>query len=72
MKTVNNGISMCSLLTIVFVTLKLCGVIAWSWWWVLAPLWMPWAIAFTVMGIIGLVIVAAKVIMIAISKGGAK
>ena len=22
-----------------FLTLKLCGVIAWSWWWVLAPLW---------------------------------
>lgn len=29
------------LLTIVFITLKLLGVITWSWWWVLAPLWMP-------------------------------
>lgn len=26
------------LLTLVFVTLKLAGVIAWSWWWVLSPL----------------------------------
>lgn len=25
------------LLTIIFVVLKLCGVIAWSWWWVAAP-----------------------------------
>lgn len=25
------------LLTIVFVILKLCGVIAWSWWWVVSP-----------------------------------
>lgn len=30
-----------SLLVIVFVTLKLCGVIAWSWIWVLSPLWIP-------------------------------
>ena len=29
------------LLTIVFVTLKLCKVITWSWIWVLAPLWIP-------------------------------
>lgn len=27
------------LLTIVFVTLKLTGIIAWSWWWVTAPTW---------------------------------
>lgn len=33
-------ISFAGLLTIVFVVLKLCGVIAWSWWWVLSPLWM--------------------------------
>lgn len=26
------------LLTIVFVVLKLCNVIAWSWWWVFSPL----------------------------------
>lgn len=28
------------LLTIVFVALKLCNVINWSWWWVLSPLWI--------------------------------
>lgn len=33
------------LLFIVFLTLKLCGVIDWSWWWVTAPLWAPLAIA---------------------------
>lgn len=30
-----------SLLTLVFIVLKLIGVINWSWWWVLAPLWIP-------------------------------
>ena len=32
------------LLTIVFVVLKLCKVIDWSWWWVFSPLWIPLAI----------------------------
>lgn len=27
----------CSALGLIFVTLKLTGVIAWSWWWVLLP-----------------------------------
>lgn len=27
------------LLAIVFITLKLCNVINWSWWWVTAPVW---------------------------------
>lgn len=29
---------------IVFLTLKLTDYIDWSWWWVTAPLWIPWAI----------------------------
>lgn len=28
-------------LTIVFLVLKLCKVIDWSWWWVLSPSWIP-------------------------------
>ena len=33
------GISFCSFLFLVFLVLKLVGVIDWSWWWVTAPLW---------------------------------
>lgn len=29
------------LLTVLFTILKLCNVLAWSWLWVLAPLWIP-------------------------------
>lgn len=32
------------LLAIAFIVLKLCGVIGWSWWWVLSPLWIPLAL----------------------------
>ena len=38
------GIGFCGALTILFVALKLCNVISWSWWWVLAPLWIPFAL----------------------------
>ena len=35
----SRGVDFCEVLAIVFITLKLTGVIAWSWWWVTAPLW---------------------------------
>ena len=31
------------LLAILFITLKLIGVITWNWTWVLAPIWIPLA-----------------------------
>ena len=34
-------ISLPAALFLVFLVLKLCGVITWSWLWVTAPLWAP-------------------------------
>jgi hypothetical protein len=36
----SGGIGFFGLLTIVFIILKLCKVISWSWVWVLSPLWI--------------------------------
>jgi hypothetical protein len=36
----SSGIGFTGLLTVAFIVLKLTGVIAWSWWWVLSPLWI--------------------------------
>ena len=36
----NGGLGLCSVLTIVFIVLKLTKVINWSWLWVLSPLWI--------------------------------
>ena len=36
----SGGIGFGGLLTIVFIVLKLLGVISWSWWWVLSPIWI--------------------------------
>lgn len=35
------GIGMGGILFIVFLVLKLCNVIDWSWWWVTSPIWIP-------------------------------
>lgn len=47
-KSTGGGIGFFGLLAIVFITLKLTGNIAWSWWWVLAPLWAPVTIFLTI------------------------
>ena len=36
---VTGGASVGGLLQVAFIVLKLCGIIDWSWWWVLAPTW---------------------------------
>ena len=36
----SGGVDLASVLLIVFIILKLCGVIKWSWLWVLSPLWI--------------------------------
>lgn len=41
----NTGIGFFGVLAIVFIVLKLLGVITWSWWWVLAPIWGPLVLA---------------------------
>jgi hypothetical protein len=40
----SGGIGFVGLLTIAFIVLKLTGVIAWSWWWVLSPLWISFGL----------------------------
>lgn len=48
-------------LTLMFIYLKLTGVIMWSWWWVLAPIWFIPSVVFTIIGIaFGVVILMKK------------
>lgn len=48
------GIGFLGLLTILFVALKLLGVISWSWLWVLVPIWGPFALLIALIFFIGL------------------
>jgi len=47
------GIGLGGILLVVFIVLKFCKVIDWSWWWVLSPLWIS---AILCIGIVALVI----------------
>jgi len=47
--TSSGGIGFTGLLTILFVGLKLGGVISWSWWWVLSPLWISFGLVIGVL-----------------------
>lgn len=53
---VSRGPGFSSLLTLVFIVLKLIGVINWSWWWVLAPLWIPVGIVLVLVIIISIIV----------------
>jgi len=55
----NIGDMLMLMLTAIFVTLKLCGVITWSWLWVLSPLWIGLILAI-IAGIV-MVIILRKV-----------
>lgn len=43
------------LLAILFITLKLIGIITWNWTWVLAPIWIPLAFVLVLITICSLV-----------------
>ena len=48
----SSGIGFTGLLTVAFIVLKLTGIINWSWWWVLSPVWISAIIALVVIVII--------------------
>lgn len=59
MKNKNSGISysliFAILLTVAFVVLKLCKVISWSWWWVVSPLWIDFAITIVIAIVVAII-----------------
>ena len=60
-----NG-SFLGFLTLIFITLKLCHVIDWSWVWVLAPLWIPLSIVLAIaiiVFVVGLIVLIIKTLL---------
>jgi hypothetical protein len=52
-KVISGGsASLGTILGVVFIILKLTGVISWSWVWVLAPFWIPLALVALIVAII--------------------
>lgn len=50
-----SGIGFTGVLTVAFVILKLCGIINWSWIWVLSPIWIEIALVVLIL-LIGVII----------------
>ena len=57
------GVPWLTLTTIVFIILKLTGTIAWSWWWVFAPLWIIPAFIISWLAIIGVIVFITALVM---------
>ena len=45
----SSGLGLPMVLFLIFLVLKLCDVIAWSWWWVSSPLWIPVALLIVIL-----------------------
>lgn len=58
--TSTGGMSFCGVLALIFIVLKLCKVITWSWLWVLSPIWISWGLALMIIGVAALVIICKK------------
>jgi hypothetical protein len=56
----SGGIGVLGLLGVVFIVLKLLGKITWSWWWVTAPFWAPWAIVLPILAVVFVVMASKK------------
>lgn len=55
-----NGFGLTPVLFIVFLILKLTGTITWSWWWITAPLWIPFSLSVGLFAIIGFCLCLAR------------
>lgn len=55
--SVSGGVSFTGLLQIVFIVLKICGVITWSWWLVLLPTLIEVGIAIIALIILGIYLI---------------
>lgn len=51
----SSGISFMSMLTILFIALKLTNFVDWSWWWVLSPMWLPLFVLLMSAGLISVI-----------------
>jgi hypothetical protein len=52
----SNGIGFPSLLTLLFVALKLTHVVNWSWWWVMSPMLIVFGIVLVCGVVVGVIV----------------
>lgn len=60
---VKSGIGFFELLGVAFIILKLCGVINWAWGWVLAPIWIPFALVGVILIVYLIIVIGCLVVV---------
>lgn len=60
--TTSGGLGLGGVLGVVFIILKLVGVIDWSWWWVLSPFWISFGLAILIFIVVFIVVVIKEVV----------
>lgn len=59
-KDTNTSIGLGGIVFVVFLILKLAGIVDWSWWWITAPLWLPIVLLIAIGTVAALVIKLLK------------
>ena len=60
-RNVSGGMSLPSVILLVFIILKLTKVISWSWLWVLSPLWIGASLGLVFFLVIGMILLTAVI-----------
>lgn len=63
----SGGVGFLGLLCLLFIALKLTGYVQWEWLWVLAPLWIPFAVL-AVVAVVGLLIYVGAALFLALAE----
>lgn len=66
---VQGGVGFISLLTLLFIALKLTGYVQWSWLWVLSPLWISALMSLALLGVALAFAITGMIIYVIASKG---
>jgi hypothetical protein len=62
MENNSGSLSLSLVIFVVFLTLKLSGVINWSWWWITSPLWLPFVVVLAIIFIISVFAIVSVLI----------
>lgn len=61
-------ISFTMLLGLLFIGLKLCNQIDWSWWWVTSPFWLPLVIFLGIITVVTLLTVICQIAILILAR----
>lgn len=59
---IKSGIDTMKILTVIFIVLKVLGLIQWSWLWVFSPIWIMCGLAFACLIVLGIIAIITYIV----------